>query len=118
MSDHNLNIALIGALITTVALLVREWLNGTSLEYELGELRERLEKQSVTFDRMYRERNEAIEISDHAITVITEARNLVHEQRLSARLDFLIRSFVDRRQELANQIELKNEIEKMTGEKK
>lgn len=118
MSNHALNITLIAAIIALVVLLVREWLNGTGYQWEANELRERLAKQTVTFDRMYYERNEAQAIADHAIGVITEARGLIKNQQLCDRLNFLTRSFVDRRQELANEQAIAAEIERLTGDKK
>jgi len=115
MSESMLNVCVVIGILILFGLLIREWLNGIGYQFEAEELRARLAKQSVTFDRMYRERNDAQDIADHAIAVITEARMLVANQKLSDRLDFLTRSFVDRRQEAANEKALADEIDKITG---
>lgn len=67
MSEHALNITLIAAVIVMAILLVREWLHGTGYQLEASELRERLGKSQITYDRMYRERNEVINFFDDVI---------------------------------------------------
>lgn len=92
----------------TVLLLWQTFQRGRA-EDDLFYMGQRLEKSIVTCDRLYREKVEAVAIADHAIEVITEARMIVKSERIS----FLVRTFVDKRQEAQNKIDDKINAENL-----
>ena len=122
MNQVTLNFIFAAVVIVLIVLLIWEGVTCSHYEYKTRELLERLKIQDVTFDRLFKRHEkkikqckEAVDIADHAVAVIAEAREITMGTIREERINELARAFIDRRQMAANDVELKREIDKLTG---
>jgi hypothetical protein len=119
MNEYLLNGLALLCVLIIVVLLIKEAIDhaGTAmlLEEAMCSIEDSallINELNITLDRYYKDKIEAQAISDQAINVIAEARDITTRTIYEARVKELERAFIDRRQ---REKDLQDEIEKLTG---